>query len=263
MSFDTPPCYVDNCAARALRRLRCWRGLILPTILLFTGQASIARTTDAICDERTFEGARFTVCEVDLARHDIRIFLKNAEGTNYSRPEALPQKGLLFATNAGMFRPDYEPAGLFIQNGQWLSPLVTRRGAGNFHLEPNGVFWIANGRAAVSTTAEFAKLKPRAQLATQSGPMLVMMGKLHPKFDINGPSRYIRNGVGVRDSDHVVFAISQTPVSFGVFARLFRDGLSCANALYFDGSVSRLYQPAGGSVGLPGPLGPLIGVYAR
>ena len=39
-------------------------------------------------------------------------------------------------------------------------------------------------------------MKPR--LATQSGPMLVIDGKLHPRFEENGASRYIRNGVGTQ-----------------------------------------------------------------
>ena len=55
----------------------------------------------------------------------------------------------------------------------------------------------------------------------------------------------IRNGVGVRGGE-ALFAISDQPVSFGRFARFFRDGLGCPDALYLDGAVSSLWAPAMG-----------------
>lgn len=223
--------------------------------------APSARAEDA-CTQRTFENQAFTVCAADLERHDVRLFLTQADGSNYSHPEALPREKLLFATNAGMFTPEYRPAGLYVENGVERVPVNTRQGGGNFHLQPNGVFWIKNGAASVSTTQDFVKANIDPDYATQSGPMLVIAGSLNPKFNANGPSRYIRNGVGVHDATHIYFAISQEPVSFGVFARLFRDALQCPNALYLDGSISQLFIPAMTSErGLP--LGPLIGVYER
>ena len=47
----------------------------------------------------------------------------------------------------------------------------------------------------------------------------------------------------MRDGATVVFAISDAPVTFHAFARLFRDGLDCPNALFLDGSVSRSIAP--------------------
>lgn len=214
------------------------------------------------CGHRTFEDQPFTVCAADLDRHEIRFFLAQTDGSNYSHPEALPREKMLFATNAGMFTPEYRPAGLYVENGIERTSINTRQGGGNFHVQPNGVFWIKSGIAAVSTTQDYVKAQPAPDAATQSGPMLVIAGAINPKFNANGPSRYIRNGVGVLDGTHVLFAISEAPVSFGVFARFFRDGLHCANALYLDGSISRLYIPSAPSErGLP--LGPLIGVYAH
>ena len=60
-----------------------------------------------------------------------------------------------------------------------------------------------------------------------------------------------------------VFAISERPVSFGAFARLFRDDLGCRNALFLDGSVSSLYAPNLGRSDLSRPLGPLVGAVSR
>ncbi len=216
------------------------------------------------CAPVTFETQRFTVCHADPAATDIRLFLDRADGTAYGTLDALPQEQLLFATNAGMFTPEYAPAGLYVEGGMEKRALnAGAEGYGNFHLQPNGVFWMKDGKAHIDTTAQFQRLAPSPDLATQSGPMLVIAGKLHPKFEENGSSRYIRNGIGVTGEGRLAVAISEEPVSFGVFARLFRDALKCPDALYFDGSVSRL-AVGGEARSTPGPrLGPLLGVYAR
>lgn len=72
----------------------------------------------------------------------------------------------------------------------------------------------------------------------------------------------IRNGVGVSDSHTAWFAIAEEGVSFGRFARLFRDELGCDNALFLDGSVSSLWHPARSRQDEVAPLGPMI-VVAR
>jgi uncharacterized protein YigE (DUF2233 family) len=74
--------------------------------------------------------------------------------------------------------------------------------------------------------------------------MLVLDGALHPDFNEDGPSRKRRNGVGLSaDGRQAYFAISDAPVKFHSFARLFRDHLGTPNALHLDGVVSRLYVP--------------------
>ena len=87
--------------------------------------------------------------------------------------------------------------------------------------------------------------------------MLVVDGHIHPKISADGPSQKIRNGVGVRDDGRVaVFAISERPVTFGAFARLFKDTLGCRNALFLDGSVSSLYAPSMNRYGPQPAAGP-------
>jgi uncharacterized protein YigE (DUF2233 family) len=237
--------------------------LAATALALSASAASGADAASDACTPKTFEGQAYTVCAADLAHHDIRLHLKRTDGTSYSRPDAVPAKDLMFAVNAGMFTPAYAPAGLYVENGQQATALNTRNGGGNFHLSPNGVFWIKDGRAFVTPTAEFAKADPKPQWATQSGPMLVIDGQLHPKFDANGPSRYVRNGVGVSTDGKVYFAISEEPVSFGAFARLFRDALQCPNALYLDGAVSQLFIPGANRFVGGVTLGPLFAVYAK
>ena len=236
--------------------------LCLIALVLGAVAATPASATSP-CEKRTFESQPFTVCAADLAERDVRLFLRRADGANYGDPEALPRDKLLFATNAGMFNAAHMPIGLYLAEGQQTTSLNTKNGGGNFHLQPNGVFWIKDGKAAISTTFDFSTTKPAADLATQSGPMLVINGTLNGNFDVNGPSRYIRNGIGITDPAHIFVAISDEPVSFGVFARLFRDDLKCFNALYFDGAVSRLFQPDQPDGFDGSELGPLLGVYDR
>jgi uncharacterized protein YigE (DUF2233 family) len=222
------------------------------------------------CRAVTHEGSRYTVCEVDLRRQSVRLFWKKADGEPYgylgSVPRSLGERlgRLLFATNAGMYHPDYRPVGLYIENGRQLVRANTRPGPGNFHMKPNGVFYVAGTAAGVLETGSFLRQKPPADFATQSGPLLVLDGRLHPRFSHQGGSRKHRNGVGVRDASSVIFAISDDEVSFGAFARLFRDRLKCNNALFLDGgSVPSLYSPVLQRGGNLLPLGPIVGVYER
>jgi uncharacterized protein YigE (DUF2233 family) len=76
-------------------------------------------------------------------------------------------------------------------------------------------------------------------------------------------SQRIRNGVGVRDAHTAIFVISDDPVSFSDFARLFRDALSCPDALYFDGAISDVFVPALKRADRRSTVGPLVAVFAR
>ena len=68
---------------------------------------------------------------------------------------------------------------------------------------------------------------PECRFATQSGPMLVIDGELHPRFLPDSTSLYVRNGVGTSaDGTRAVFAISEDYVTFHEFGSLFRDVLA-------------------------------------
>lgn len=163
--------------------------------------------------------------------------------------------------NAGMFHPDLGPVGLYVEDGRMLARLVTAAGPGNFGMLPNGVFCILPDRFAVVESRAFAARPLPCRHATQSGPMLVIDGALHPRFLPDARSRHIRNGVGVSaDGRRAVFAIAEAPVTFHEFARLFRDGLGLGRALYLDGAISRLHAPALGRAGGGlRPIGPIVG----
>lgn len=242
---------------RALRRAAL---AALPAVLLPLFPALAAE-----CRRVVAGGEGYAVCTADLARDRLRLFWRDAAGKPYESLSRLAKATprLAFAMNAGMYHPDLAPVGLYVEDGRELAPASRTNGPGNFHMKPNGVFYVSTGavpRAGVIETGRYLRLRPRAEIATQSGPMLVIEGRIHPKISEDGPSKKIRNGVGVRDGGRTaVFAISDRPVSFGAFARLFKDDLGCANALYLDGSVSALHAPALARDDLSfRPLGPMI-----
>ena len=219
------------------------------------------------CRNIDHDGNRYTVCEVDATAEDLRLFLRDDQGQILGQFHAidaqLQKQGLklAFAMNAGMYHDDRAPVGHYVEEGREEMRVVTNAGPGNFGLLPNGVFCIRPGRADVIETLTFAEQAPACRFATQSGPMLVIDGKLHPRFLLDSNSRYIRNGVGTSaDGTRAMFAISRNAVTFHEFGRLFRDGLGLPQALYFDGNISRLYAPAIRRSDAGFPMGPIVGV---
>lgn len=233
-----------------------WTVLIAASALLGCAGETPEPPPVSPCSSRSFEGNGFTVCTAMPGTVEVasgyRSFgaLQAALGARAARVD--------FAMNAGMFDDLGAPIGLLIEKGQKIHAISLRDGGGNFHLKPNGVFVVKrDGSMAVTESGRF-RASPDIAFATQSGPMLVIAGKLHPKFEPDGTSRYVRNGVGVRPDGTALFVISEQVVSFGKFARLFRHALKTPNALYFDGSVSSLWNPANGRMDSFTDLGPMV-----
>lgn len=220
------------------------------------------RAVQSPCETVLFEESRFTRCTADPADHSITTMLGNPPHRGFkafanSTPERAAR--IAFAVNAGMFDGEGMPIGYYVKDGERLKELNRNEGSGNFHMKPNGVFFGTGNKWRVMTADDFyAQIGDRPEFGTQSGPMLVIAGKLHPEITQDGPSRAIRNGVGVDPSGRAHFVISEDPVSFGKIARFFRDVLKTPNALYLDGSVSSLWDPARERVDARAPLGPLL-----
>lgn len=250
---------------------------LLPAMLLLaacggSSESNPEAITEAppACNTISFEGTPLTHCVADPAHHTVFTVLADGQARPYrslaayaaARPADAPV--VAFAMNGGMYDEDGQPIGYFVEQGDRLHRLNRADGPGNFHLKPNGVFFGTGSKWQVMDSESFySKISERPDFATQSGPMLVVDGKIHAGFDEDGESRKLRNGVGVGADGRAHFVISDAPVSFGKFARFFRDELKTPNALFLDGSVSQLWDPARDRMDVGATLGPLIIVENR
>ncbi|MBX7526862.1 phosphodiester glycosidase family protein [Qipengyuania vesicularis] len=230
--------------------------------------ASGTTQVESACRSIIFEDTPLTHCLATPARHTIAMDLSPASGAPYRSLTAFSQgrnaSTVAFAMNAGMFDDEGKPIGYFVEDGDRLQTLRTSDGEGNFHMKPNGVFFGTGETWEIRTTDDFlANVRDRPAFGTQSGPMLVIDGQLHPEFSRDGESRLIRNGVGVDERGRAHFVISNAPVSFGKLARFYRDELAVKNALYLDGNVSALWNPSTDRLDTGAPIGPILVVEKK
>lgn len=232
----------------------------LAALLLLPG---VFGEREAVGETVEHRGAKFHVYRFDPKTEKLELFLLKQTSQKVPTFEQLEKdlntegRRLKVAMNAGIYEPGFVPSGLHVSEGKVIVPLnekgpPPKASPGdptpNFYLQPNGIFFLRkDDTAAVSSTPFFAKSGEQPWLATQSGPLLLAAGKIHPAFNEPSPNRLLRNGVGVDSQGRVVFASSyREPTGAGLinlwgFASLFRDRLDCRSALYLDGDISRLY----------------------
>jgi uncharacterized protein YigE (DUF2233 family) len=219
------------------------------------------------CREVTFEDIPLTHCTADPAQHLISMANlgpdKQPFGSLAALAASVDPNTIAFAVNGGMYGDDLKPIGYYVENGERMAELNRGEGTGNFYMKPNGVFFGSGGKwQLLGSNTFFNTVGDRPEFGTQSGPLLLVDGKLHPEIQDNGPSRAIRNGVGVDTKGRAHFVISQAPISFGQLARYFRDDVKVVQALYLDGGVSSLWDPATRRQD-KGRVGPIIVVTKR
>jgi len=236
--------------------------LIFYILLLSFVGAAFTASNSATEDERFIE------YRVDLKKQTIQFYWKDENGQLYRSLGELKQslhakgKKLVFATNGGMYQTDNSPLGLYIENGKVLKQLNTKDATGNFYLKPNGVFYITNDNKASICTTEAFESNSKIKYATQSGPMLVIDGKLHSAFQKNSTNLNIRNGVGVLPDGKIMFVMSRKGINFYEFATYFQNA-GCKYALYLDGFVSRTYLPGENWTQTDGDFGVIIGETSK
>ncbi|MCU4412496.1 phosphodiester glycosidase family protein [Acinetobacter sp. WU_MDCI_Axc73] len=243
-----------------MRILKKW--LVLS--LLSIGSAHLAYANEDLSYQhvQTAQGVDADVFQIhDLSK--LRLFLDDQREQlpllkfKNIQQQLQPCETLDFAMNAGMYHPNYMPVGLYIENGQQKQALNLDEGWGNFFIQPNGVLAWNTQQALITTTQDFQKSNFKASYATQSGPMLLIKGKINPKFTPDSSSLKIRNGVGIKDHS-LYFVITRNRVNFYQFADFFKDQLNINDALYLDGSISSLYFPAIGRQDQRYNLGPML-----
>lgn len=201
-----------------------------------------------------------STCRADPRSDTIRMYWKDASGTplgNFSRLDAhLRSQGqeMVCATNAGIYDKQLQPLGLYVEGGNQLRRLNTRKNAyGNFYLQPNGVFVLSERQAYIVETsdyeAELGLWNGVTRYATQSGPLMIVDGKINPRFDPESANTVVRNAVCLDAAGIVTLAIARNPISFYDFASFLRDELKCSDALYLDGSISRMYPTLEANMG--------------
>jgi len=207
---------------------------------------------------------RFVTHTVDLQRQTLKFYWRNKNGSIYKNFTALKDdlnkrnEELVFAMNGGMYNMDHSPQGLYIENGELLSKLdETVEGFGNFYLQPNGVFYInEENEPMICETAAYPG-NQKVKYATQSGPLLLINGTVHPRLIDGSKNLHIRNGVGILPDGNLLFAMSKKTINFYDFASFFKIQ-GCKNALYLDGFVSRTYLPSKNWTQMDGNFGVII-----
>lgn len=234
--------------------------VLIVSVLLIGISINKATIGDNINDNQ------FVSFVADPQKGNIRFFWKNEKGHNYGNFQRIKNKmetvakSLIFSTNGGMYDKDHKPNGLYIENGIVLTPINrTKNGYGNFYLQPNGVFSITNnGKADIRATNELKSYK-NIKYATQSGPMLLINGKIHQKFNKGSKHKNIRNGVGLLPNGNILFVMSKAKINFYDFASFFKLK-GCEDALYLDGFISKTYLPSKKWVQTDGNFGVIISV---
>jgi uncharacterized protein YigE (DUF2233 family) len=286
------PLRVLGCAAAGFMSASCWGGQTEPwskspeqpvDFVAATGPVQSAQVPPPTIQRRSLAEEQpvsevqpgrlpsengYVVVRVPREAGSIELFLHDSDGTPWRRLERLRdqlrsegrQPSMLM--NAGMYHADLEPVGLLVVGGQELSPLNLSAGDGNFYLQPNGVFGIANGVPAIWESQEFARQRPTVTQATQSGPLLLHDGQLHPALREDSTSRRTRNAVCVNEQ-LTGFIYTPVPVTFHELATYMRDELNCIDGLYLDGTVSSVLLPNGEQWLADVDLGPMVAVFAR
>ena len=219
-------------------------GLLIALMALSTPAATLASYGQ---DDQVIEA-----CLLNLTEDTVRMFWRGPDGSvlgSFDRLSAnltAQDEKLICATNAGIYGTDLRPIGLYIEAGKVLRKLNTRKEAyGNFFMQPNGVFLLADDQAVILTTDEMANewesRLPFVRYATQSGPILLRSGQINPLFTQGSDNRVVRNAACTLTADKFALVKSRFPINFYDFARQLRDKLSCRDALFLDGSISQLY----------------------
>ena len=112
------------------------------------------------CRPVRFEDSKFTHCVAKPGTHKILMRIKGGDGILLRNLKSLSnfmgEKPVSFAMNAGMYDIKSRPIGYYVVDGERITKLNPAKGEGNFHMQPNGVFFgNESGGWQVMTSADF------------------------------------------------------------------------------------------------------------
>ncbi len=222
-----------------------------------------------------FKGVKYQIFIPNNKNLEVAFHHKDKKGKKYNSIKRLKDdlqsqsKEVLFITNGGMYTPESDPEGLFVENYKTLFSLDTGSSEIflNFYLHPNGVYYIDKfGKPQICATKKYVEMMKdtlfQPKFATQSGPMLRIDSKMHPKFNETSVSKKLRSGIGVYEGLSV-FAITRGVSNFYDFSSFYDIVFSCENALFLDGVISQAYDPKLSPNDLGGNFGPLISITSE
>lgn len=234
----------------ALIMLLCLNVGAKPITILKRHHNTLKQTSKSgLVDQAIFQNKHYLVCRFNPKQYKVELFnqLESGEGFyTFSEIEKRQKKKLIFAMNAGMYEKDLSPVGLFVSGGKIYKEinLATEKPGNFYQLRPNGIFIVDDkNNAHIITSETYPAINYKVQLATQSGPMLLINGELNSNFKEQSTNVNVRNAVGVDDKGNAVFIISLDMVNFYELAQLFKTQYNCSNAIYMDGFISQYYAP--------------------
>ena len=96
---------------------------MIRALLILAGICLASQTAALECRDLAHDGNRYSVCEADLTKDELRLFLNDESGQLLGQfstvNSALKTEGkqLAFAMNAGMYHDDRSPVGHYVENG--------------------------------------------------------------------------------------------------------------------------------------------------
>lgn len=174
-----------------------------------------------------------------LPGDDVRIETR-PNGVRLTDLMADPQ--VAFAMNGGIFERPEEATGLLISGGTEIHPVNLANGAGNFFLKPNGIlFRTSDGKWRIVESVEFAGARSHSIAtvtdATQSGPLILRQGIIHPAIQPTSQNKLLRNAACVDAKGGLHLIMTRGDGTFHDVARAAID-MACTDALYLDGVIS-------------------------
>ena len=148
--------------------------------------------------------------------------------------EAMNRGNFLAAVNGGYFDPEYRPIGLLIVDGAILAPLQKARLL-------SGVLSASAKKVQIARVAEFS-LIPKPDMAVESGPMIIDLGKLVRGLESTRAARRTFAAVAAGDKAALGFCSDVTLADLSnILASISIPDFKIQRALNLDGGSSSAF----------------------
>ncbi len=156
--------------------------------------------------------------------------------------------------------------GLLQKEGQQISGIdIASSGKGNFYLVPNGVLSFDSLTIQITESKEYNTRTLQEENSIQSGPLLIMNGKLHPKLNLFSPNKHGRSAICTITQNNerfILFVTALDPVNMYTFSVLIKQRFNCDFALLVgSGNTCTNFSPSRSSCDIPSRPWYLVATY--